>query len=246
MMCRRVYTRGLAFFAAFASLVASSVLFSSAQAGSLATTSRALNDGLGPDLGVWRGAANISVPPVFPPSFNDEVTAVVSWAAFAPGDFQLYLNDEGIAAVDPSAPLEVVYAYQIDSVSAVSPGISTLTVGVDSTDGRGSVLAPSFVPAGGATEVAPTGGGDGVTQMQWFFGSLLQVGDTTGILVFSSPFAPELGNLQVSSGVASPVPSPQVATISDRIFEHNIPEPSAIALLLIGAIGPLVFSRRSN
>ena len=207
-----------------------------AQAGNLATTARALNDGLGPDAGTWRGQASISVAPI--PFLGDEVSALVDWAAFAPGDFQLYLDDEGIAESDPSGVLEVVYAYQIVSVTAASPGITTLTVGVDSTDGRGSVLPPAFVPAGGGSEVDPVGGGDQTTSMAWFFdGSALQVGDTTGLLVFSSPFAPELDSMQISSGLASPSPSPLVASISDRIYDNNIPEPSSIALLLIGTLG---------
>ena len=216
------------------------------QAGSLSSTSRALNDGFGPDAGQWRGSASIAVPPVAPPLFNDRVTAVVEWAAFAPGDFQLYLNDEGIAASDPSGPSEVLYAYQIVSIDAAIPGISTLTVAVDTTDARGSVLAPTEVATGAASEVANSGGGDQSTSMAWFFDSLLQPGDTTALLVFTSPFAPILDNLQLSSGLASPTPSPQVASISDRIYEQGVPEPSSVALLLMGSVIALGRRRASG
>jgi len=232
------FSFSLAILAIFISSASSLV-----SAGSLATTNRALSDGFGPDAGQWRGTASISVAPI--PFFNDEVTAEVDWAAFAPNDFQLYLNDEGIIAPDPSGPFEVVYAYQIVSISAASPGISTLTVGVDDTDARGSVLPPSFVPTGGGSEVAPTSGGDQTTSMAWFFnGALLQVGDTTGLLVFTSPFAPELDGLQVNAGLASPNPSPLVASISDRLFEQEIPEPSSMALLLLGSFAVMARSRK--
>lgn len=211
-----------------------------ADAGNLATTDFALFDGFGPDGGRWRGLANINAA-----VFGNDVEAVVEWAAFAPGKFQDYLDDQSIAQVDPSDPnTEVVYAYQIVSVTSANPGISTLSVQVDPGDARGSVSAPAFVPAGGASEVNPTSGGDGGTQMNWdFVGNLVGAGDTTGILVFSSPFAPELGPLQLSSGLAGPIPSPEVATISDRIFEQEIPEPASIALVLFaGSLATL--SRR--
>ena len=217
------------------------LLVSSSYGGSLATTNFALNDGFGPDGGRWRGSAAINAGPVF----GNDVVAVVDWAAFAPGKFQLYLTGEGILDPDPSGPMEVTYAYQIESVASANPGISTLSVGVDPGDARGSVLPPAVVSAGGASEKAPTSGADGVTQMQWnFIGNLVQAGDTTGILVFTSLFAPELDLLQISSGLASPNPSPLVASISDRIFEQEIPEPGTLALIFAGAIATLSARRQ--
>lgn len=200
---------------------------SQAFAGPLSTTDLALNDGFGPDGGRWRGSVSISRE-----VFGNELEAEVDWAAFAPGKFQLYLNAEGIAQVDPSGPNEVAYVYQITSVTEAIPGVDTLTVSIDPTDGRGTVSAPTFVLTGAATEKSPSSGGDNNDTMAWFFeGSELQIGDTSSLLVFTSPFAPELAFMQVNSGLAGPLVSPLVASPSDRIFTSEIPEPSTIALL---------------
>jgi hypothetical protein len=215
----------------------------------LATTNFALLDGFGPDGGRWRGSVSIDVGPI--PVLLDEVEAVVEWAAFFPGKFQQYLDAEYGAGVatDPSAPGEILYAYQVVSVTAASPGISTLTVGVDPAAGpppvdpRGSV-APTFVAMTGG--VAPSGSGDQGTSMLWSWGpgaALLNAGETSPILVFTSPFAPELDTMQVSSGVASPNPSPMVASIGDRIVDMEIPEPAALVLLTLGGTA-LLASRR--
>jgi hypothetical protein len=222
-----------------AAVCAAMTLASGASAGSLATTNFALNDGFGPDAGRWHGTVSIAGA-----AFGDTVVAEVDWAAFAHGDFQLYLNGEGIAQADPSAPGEIVYVYAITSVTTVSPGIDTLTVGVDAADGRGVVSAPSFVPTGAATERAPTSGGDNTTSMAWFFaGSELQVGDTSSLLVFSAPFHPEYDFLQINSGLAGPVVSPLVASISDR---RVVPEPSTAVLWLIGSFGLLARRRKAR
>jgi len=204
----------------------------------LATTNLALNDGLGPDAGRWRGSVAIDVNPV--PIFGDEIEAVVDWAAFAPGKFQLYLNANHPGAVDPSAPGEVVYAYEVVSVAAADPGISVLTVGVDAADARGTISAPASVALTGGE--VPSGGADQGTSMAWFF-SLLDAGEKSRILVFSSLFAPQLDQLMVMSGLASEIPSPLVASISDRLFTNEIPEPASLMLLVFGA-GVVLAGRR--
>jgi hypothetical protein len=207
-----------------------------ASAGSLATTNRALNDGFGPDAGRWHGSVVVAGA-----ALGDTVVAEVDWAAFAPGAFQLYLNDQAIAQVDPSGPGEVVYVYQIISVSSASPGIDTLTVGLDAADGRGTVSAPSFVPTGAGTEQSPTGGGDNTTSMAWFFSGVeLQVGDISSLLLFSSPFSPEFDFLQVNSGLAGPPVSPLVASPSDRRF---VPEPAG---MLLGLVASFALLRRAR
>lgn len=214
---------------------------SQATAGPLSTTNFALNDGFGPDAGRWHGSVVVAGG-----AFGDTLVAEVDWAAFGPNKFQLYLNGEGIAQVDPSGPNEVIYVYQITSVTSASPGIDTLTVGLDPTDGRGVVSAPSFVPTGAATEQSPASGGDNNTSMAWFFnGTELLAGDTSSLLVFSSPFAPEFDFLQVNSGLAGPVVSPLVASPSDRLFQFDIPEPSSLALGLVCAAG-LFWVRKSR
>lgn len=215
--------------------IATVLSVSLATAGPLSTTNLALNDGFGPDAGRWRGSVSIVGA-----AFGDTVVAEVDWAAFAPGNFQLYLNSQAIAQLDPSGPGEVAYVYQITSVTNANPGVDTLTVGLEAADGRGVVLAPTFVPTGAGTEKSPNSGGDNGTSMAWYFnGSELQVGDTSSLLVFTSPFAPEFDFLQVSSGVASPPVSPLVASPSDRLFRFEIPEPSSIILALVCAAGLL-------
>lgn len=204
-------------------------------AGPLATTNLALNDGFGPDAGRWHGTVSIAGA-----AFGDTLVADVDWAAFAPGDLQLYLNGQGIAQVAPGGPGEVAYVYQIVSVTSASPGVDTLTVGVDAGDGRGSASAPTFVLTGAATEKSPSGGGDQGTSMAWFFtGKELQVGNTSSLLVFTSPFSPEFDFMQVNSGLAGPVVSPLVASPSSRAF----PEPS-MGLVVMALGGLLIRARR--
>jgi hypothetical protein len=230
----------LSLFACFSCIV------SPAFAG-LATTGFALNDGFGPDAGRWRGSVAIDVDPV--PIFGDEVEAVVEWAAFFPGKFQDFLDAEHPGAVDPSAAGEITYAYQVVSVAKASPGISTMTVGVDHpagappVDPRGTV-SPTFVALTGGE--APSSNSDQGTSMLWSWGpgaALLDAGETSPILVFTSPFAPELDTMQLSSGVASPNPSPLVASIGDRIVDHEVPEPAALVLLTLGGIAMLATRR---
>lgn len=219
-----------------------------ADAGPLATTDFALNDGFGPDAGRWHGSVSIVGA-----AFGDTIVAEVDWAAFVrpagggTGGFQLYLDDQAIAQADPSAPGEVIYVYQISSVTNASPGVDTLTVGLDATDGRGSVVAPTFIPTGAPTEKSPVAGGDNTTSMFWLFnGTELQVGDTSSLLVFTSPFAPEFDFLQVNSGLAGAAMSPLVASPSDRIFQHQVPEPSTTTAMLLCALGALYLRARSG
>jgi hypothetical protein len=226
--------------------VCSVMICSQALAGPLATTSRALNDGFGPDAGRWHGAVVVAGG-----AFGDTLVAEVDWAAFArpidgsTGRFQLFLNDEGIAQVDPSAPGEVIYVYQITSVTAATPGIDTLTVGIGAADGR-VAGSTTFIPAGGGSEKSPTTSADNTTSMVWFFeGTELLVGDTSSFLVFRSPFAPELDFLQVNSGLAGPAVSPLVASPSDRLFQFDIPEPSSLMLGLLCSVA-LIGRRKSR
>lgn len=229
-----------AFYLTLAALC-SVLISSSVVAGPLATTNFALNDGFGPDAGRWHGSATVSGA-----AFGDTVTAEVDWAAFGPGKFQLFLDTEGIAQVDPSGPNEVIYVYQITSVTAASPGIDTLTVSIDAADGRGAVLAPSFVLTGGASEQSPASGGDNTTSMAWFFnGSELVPGDTSSLLVFTSPFAPEFDFMQLNSGLAGPVNPALVPSPSDRLFQFDIPEPTSLAIGLICS-AVMICSRRAH
>jgi hypothetical protein len=224
-------------------LIAILITASVVQAGPLATTPFALNDTFGPDAGRWRGTASVSA--IIP--FNgDTIVADVDWAAFGPGKFQLYLNSQSIAQVDPSGPGEVIYVYQISSVTAADPGIDGLTVGLDDNDGRGIILAPSHLPTGAPLEKIPNGGGDQTDSMAWFFaGSQLQAGDSSSLLIFTSPFAPELDFMTVNSGLAAQLPPPYVASPSDRLFEFDVPEPSSLVMGLMGCLGLLARNRKA-
>lgn len=214
--------------------LALSLGLSHAYAGPLATSNFALNDGFGPDAGRWHGTAAIVGA-----AFGDVVMAEVEWAAFKHGDFQLFLNSAGIAQVDPSASGEIVYVYQIASVTNAIPGIDSLTVGVDAGDGRGTISPPAFIPVGAANSKSPMSGGDNTTSMAWFFnGAELNPGDISDLLIFTSPFLPEFDFLQINSGLAGPVVSPLVASISNRRF-GGVPEPASLALTL-----PVLFALR--
>jgi hypothetical protein len=228
---------------ALAALSAMYLSASLVQAGPLATTNFALNDGFGPDAGRWHGSVTVAAVEAFSGS---TLAAEVDWAAFGPGKFQLYLNSEGIAQLDPSAPGQVIYVYQITTVTAANPGIGALTVGLDAGDGRGNVSAPSFVPTGALLEQSPTAGGDQTTSMAWFFeGTQLVPGDNSSLLVFTSPFAPEFDFLMVNSGLAAQFPSPLVASPSDRLFQFDVPEPSSLVMGLLGCLRLLARSRKS-
>jgi hypothetical protein len=218
------------------------VVAASAQAGPLATTNRALNDGFGPDAGRWHGSATFNATVL-----GDTLEAEVDWAAFArstdgsTGKFQLFLNDEGIAEVDPSAPGEVIYVYQIVSVGSSRPGVDILTLALDATDGRGTVSAPAFLGSGVAGAKAPTGGGDNTMFMSWEFDPGLIFGETSTFLIFTSPYAPEFDFLEVRSGQAAVAFPPLAASPSDRLFAL-IPEPGTLGLFVAGALA--IMARR--
>jgi hypothetical protein len=204
--------------------------FAPAAFAGLATTPLALNDGFGPDAGRWRGTVSFDQNPIgF--GFNDEVEGVIEWAAFAPGKFAQYLAAEHPLAVDPSALGEVVYAYQLVSLAKAVPGVSVLSVGYDNGDEPmiGSVLPTSVAQTGGSLSSSADAQ---VTQAVWnFVGPSLAAGGSSSILIFSSVFSPELDNIQVTSGLASS--GGQAASISDRIFEFEIPEPASASLLAL-------------
>ena len=214
---------------------------SQAAAGPLAVTNFALNNGAGPDSGIWHGTVSLSGA-----AFGDTLVAEVDWAVFPVGGFQAYLNSQAIAQVDPSAPNEFTYVYQITSVASANPGVDVLTVGIDAIDTRGSLTAPTFVLTGAANEKSPTSGGDNSTSMAWFFGGTeLDPGDSSSLLVFTSPNIPEYDFLTVASGLASQAVPPLVASPSSILGNPNIPEPSTL-FLAVACVLPLLAGRRSR
>lgn len=206
-------------------------------AGPLSVTNFAFNDGFGPNAGQWHGSVN-----VVGAAFGDTLTAVVDWAVFAPGDFQNYLDSQAIAQVDPTSPLDMTYVYQIHSVTFADPGIDIMTVGLEPIDGRGTLSAPSFVPTGAANEKSPTGGSDNNTSMVWSFaGNELLPGDSSSLLLFTSPYAPEYDFLAVASGLAAQPVSPLVPSPGNRLGP-GIPEPGTLVLAL--TCGLLLLAKR--
>jgi hypothetical protein len=210
-------------------------------AGPLAVTSFALNNGAGPDAGRWRGTASLVGA-----ALGDTLVAEVDWAVFPVGGFQSYLNSQAIAQVDPSAPNEFTYVYQITSVTSANPGVDVLTVGIDAIDTRRSLTAPTFVPTGAATEKSPTSGGDNNTSMAWFFGGTeLDPGDSSSLLVFTSPNIPEFDFLSVASGLASQAVPPLVGSPSAILGDPNVPEPSTL-FLVVACVLPFLTGWRSR
>ena len=189
-----------------------------ASASTLATTTEA--------LGSWQGSHNFNVPAA--------LDATVEYAVFAPGaGFQNYLDNNSIAFVDP-VPGEYTYAYQFTDISVAPAGITTFTVGLQGDEALGT-SGVTFVPI--AAFPAPpsddpfnTGGGPGVsTSSQWSYFGFLGAGETSGVLFYSSPQAPEFGLSTIASGTtfdfdALSLPNPAV-----------IPEPTTAMLLACGA-----------
>jgi hypothetical protein len=212
-----------------------------ASAGPLAVTNFAFNNGAGPDSGIWRGSVSLVGA-----ALGDTLVAEVDWAVFPVGGFQSYLNSQAIAQVDPSAPNEFTYVYQITSVTSANPGVDVLTVGIDAIDARGSLTAPTYVLTGAANEKSPTSGGDNNTSMAWFFGGTeLDPGDSSSLLVITSPNIPEYDFLTVASGLAAQAVPPLVASPSAILGDPNVPEPSTVVLAL-ACVLPFIANRRSR
>ncbi len=199
-----------------------------AQASTLATTNQALNDGSGPDAGKWRGSQNyVGVAPFGPGTLN----AVVEFAVFDKGDFQNFLNENGIVYVDP-APGELIYAYQIVNVALGTSSVTNFSVGLQSDESPG-LTGATFIPSianHGAYPLPPTqdpavpggGPGGGNSQAAWPFGAGLLPGGISAIMYYSSPQFPELGFSTVNAGLAgqfiayslpNPVPEPATALL---------------------------------
>lgn len=213
---------------------------SQVQAGPLATTPLAFNDGNGPDGGIWRGSFTATGGP----TIGNEFTATIDYAVFPPGRFQQYLTDNGFLGSDPSGVGDAVYAYQVSSVTSATPGIGQLSVGLDT----GDLLSSIGSVVGNAGEVTPTTSANQITSAFWSFsGSPLTGGDVSEILVITSPSEPELDTLQLTSGVASPNATYLVPSLTDSIGTfREIPEPATASLLAVLATGLLPSRRRSH
>jgi hypothetical protein len=233
---------------ALIALAAVGLWSSVAAAGLLGTTGFAINDG-GPDEGYWRGSVDF-----YKDAFINKVVGTLDWAVFAPGQFQLFLNDAGVIASDPTGGEQVVYAYQVVEVATgTSPGIGSVTVGLDSLDFLSTDPAEVLTSWAGEQPVtsAYPSTPPASTSAIWDFQSsgdnskLITVGEISPLLVFGSPNAPQLDTFQVNSGLASFIgntPSTMVGSPGSETF--IIPEPGSIVLLMTGIVGFLL-ARRS-
>ena len=205
-----------------------SVTIDEAKATTLSTTGHALNNGSGPDGGIWRGSENYSGT-----LFFDSVDADVEFAVFAPGDFQSFLDENSINFVDP-APGEFIYAYQILNIAGGTTGVTGLSVGLDGNEALGAI-APTFIPVAagyGTYSPAPiqdpggTGGGPGVTTSSVWNPLAFTPGEASGILFYSSPDGPELGYSTVNGGIAA-----QQKALS---LPNPVPEPTTLLFAVMG------------
>lgn len=219
------------------------------QAGALASTSYAYNDGFGPSAGVWQGTVAYNRT-----TLANTIQGDLEFAVFAPDDFQSFLNDTlgGPPPFDP-APGEVVYAYQLLNVTA-TPGVSNISVGLDVIDIPGTVSPPSFISTGAGNEQAPSIGEYNGTSMVWRFmdnaatgvDERINTGEQSPILIFSSAYLPELDNLTINSGVAgTPAYFDSVPSIGSNLSQ-GVPEPASAVLLLIGCASLIGTVRRQR
>ncbi len=229
------------FFSFFLAIMLA-VGLSTAQATTLQTTTHAYNDGTGPSAGVWQGIQSYSNFFIF-----DTLDADVEFAVFAPGNFQNFLNENGIVFADP-VPSEYIYAYQVTRIGAGSSGVSNFTVGLNSDEQLGS-SGVTFVPAAtshGTYPLVPvqdpspggTGGGPGVDSSSvWATIPSFPAGTVTGILFYSSPQVPELGFSTVAAGIA--------AQSIPNSLPNPVPEPATLGLLILaGGLGLISRRRR--
>jgi len=164
----------------------------------------------------------------------------VDWAVYAPGNFPgaFVGTSPGGSAYTPPAD-EFVYAYQVyvttDPLNVFPPNASPFSsLTVQLTNAGGGIF--SFTGDGGFGNVA----GDAPISMlmftldsaTWDFNGILAGSSSRG-LAFSSPNVPMfLSATGLDHGAVAtilPVPSPSSQTV-------DVPEPSAMVLLLLGAI----------
>ncbi len=181
------------------------------------------------DLGpLWQGSE--SYAGVFGGS------AVLDWAVFrngaSNGDFQDFLDENGIPATDPTQPGEFLYAYQVNNIDGTGASLSSVSIGKDGDEPINiapTSISPSFYS--GPSISHPTVETDIATSAVWDFNSVTN-GETT-ILYFSSPNIPELDN----SSILLAEKIDRVGSPSS-VLEPNtiVPEPKSILIAILGAV----------
>ena len=193
----------------------------------------------------WRGRTNFSASLV-----TFLLNADVEFAVYEPGKFAI-----SFPGADPAGGSEYVYAYQIFNLTVDSSLVTELTVELDGDEPLSG--APGDPPAAGAADlghvyfVAGTGdaGANGTgnlspldhyvsppdpppapTLARWaFLTAPLETGDTSDVLLFTSPAGPQWDSATVAGAIPATkdLPSP-------------LPEAASLALLALGAAAMLI------
>lgn len=189
-------------------------------AGTLDGHADAYDDGNGPSAGAWTGSVAYA---------NFGLSGTIDFSVFTAADFNTNFPGAGYVPGD-----SLVYTYQVNNtgtaaVSAEIVGISNPanTIGTFDLGGGGDVNATSasFTP-----------------NAQWLFAPELPGGGNSSYgLAFSSPRAPMTGaSLTLDSGLsflASGLPTPGPV---------GIPEPTSLALIVLGAGAMLMSGGRKS
>ncbi|MEM9353856.1 MAG: hypothetical protein AAGA92_12645 [Planctomycetota bacterium] len=202
----------------------------SAQASPLSSAANALNDGLGPDGGIWRGTQNLVAAPSIIP--NSAIDSVVDFAVFAPGGFQSYLDVSfpGQGFTDASGGSEFVYAFQVTANAPTQ--VRALNAGIDLGANLGTLGGPQAVVGSG--DSTPTGASTfNDTSVRWDWGdfALLDSGETSDVLYYTSAFGPQPDQVTV----ASQFNGNQADSGPADFASPGIPEPSSIVICLLAA-----------
>ena len=171
------------------------------------------------------------------------LVTTIDYAVYAPGQIgtSAALGFPGHSPLDPSGGTDYVYAYEIfntGGTAGISAKALTLSVGLDYLAGAVPTSATSIGndPLTPALGVAPASGvfspSIGAKQSAiWSYSSIggLAVGAHSDILIFSSPFGPQMfqSTLTGTGGTQTP-------HTAQFVLPSPIPEPTTAALALIG------------
>ena len=221
------------------------VLASQSQAGILADASNTFAFDDGSTLYKGSRAFFDDIP------FFETLDASLDFSVFAPGQFQSFLNANGITGagyVDPSPIDEYVYAYQVLDNGSTA-GVTTFTLGLDG-DEPITIPVPNQVPLNAFTVNPPSVVASSTdtfvpndTQANWFFdfGDLSGVDST--ILFFSSTAPPEADRASLVADVPSQTLGPNDGIPPDQLTpplsdewlpSPSVPEPASMALFGVG------------
>jgi len=219
------------YIAILSALFVVSLCPSAAIGGPLATTGDALNNGGGPDGGIWRGTNLLAGG-----SFSGDV----DFAVFAPGSFQTFLDGEygGGTYNDPTNGAEFIYAFQ---VAAANGAIQTLNAGLDMGADTGSLGSPQSFAASGDTGPNTTTFNDTSARWDWGFASSIAAGQTSDLLFYSSNVGPKPDQVTIGSQFLL-----DQADSGQFDYASPVPEPTSAFILFVGIGTAGMFARRKR